>query len=96
MLKGIIRSEKLEDADMYIDGIVKNSDMPKLLKHYKLKEVKDSEDLITQLANRCGKLLKNGEADTQTISKMIIQDWQTGSIKHYKKPPMIEEERIVD
>lgn len=34
-----------------------------------------SEDFITQVAERTGKLLKGGEPDINNVSKSIIFDW---------------------
>ncbi|XP_010220263.1 PREDICTED: nucleolar GTP-binding protein 2, partial [Tinamus guttatus] len=42
------------------------------------------------LASRTGKLLKGGEPDVQTVSKMVLNDWQRGRIPFFVKPPNAE------
>lgn len=47
----------------------------------------DYEDFLTILARQKGKLLKGGEADIKTVSKIIILDWQRGEIPYHNYPP---------
>jgi nuclear GTP-binding protein len=47
----------------------------------------DSEDFITQVAVRSGKLVKGGEPDINNVSKTIIYMWQQGKIPYFEKPP---------
>jgi nuclear GTP-binding protein len=44
-------------------------------------------DFLTQYAKRTGKLLKGGEPDLNTVSKMILNDWQRGKIPYFTSPP---------
>lgn len=39
------------------------------------------------MARRSGKLLKGGEPDVNTVSKMILNDWQRGKIPYFVPPP---------
>ena len=92
VLKGVVRSERLDDPASYIYGIldkVKKTDMAKL---YGVSEWEDDEDFLGQLAKKGGKLLKGGEPDLQTVAKMIIFDWQRGEIPFFSLPPRVEGE----
>lgn len=34
-----------------------------------------------------GKLRKGGEADTKSVSKIVLMDWQRGNIPYFSLPP---------
>jgi nuclear GTP-binding protein len=87
VLKGVIRPEKLEDAHIYIAGILKRADKEHIKGIYGIKDWTDSEDFLTQIAKMSGRLLKGGEPDLDTIGKMILHDWQRGKILFYSAPP---------
>ncbi|CAG8771297.1 6253_t:CDS:2, partial [Racocetra persica] len=36
---------------------------------------------------KCGKLLKKGEPDISTVSKMVLNDWLRGKIPYFTPPP---------
>jgi nuclear GTP-binding protein len=41
---------------------------------------------LEQLARKSGKLLKGAEPDTNTIAKMLLNDWQRGKLPFYVAP----------
>ena len=51
---------------------------------------KDPNDFLEKVAQKYGKLLKGGEPDVNTISKMILNDWQRGKIPFFVPPPGCE------
>lgn len=87
VLKGVVRPEKLEDAHIYIQGIVDKVEKDHLKGIYGVQDWVDCEDFLTQLAKMGGRLLKGGEPDLNTVGKMILHDWQRGKIMYYDKPP---------
>lgn len=87
VLKGVARPEKLEDAHIYVEGIMKRVDKEHLRGIYGVKEWTDPEDFMTQLCKMGGRLLKGGEPDLNTVGKMILHDWQKGKILFYELPP---------
>ena len=42
---------------------------------------------MTKIAKKAGRLLKGGEPDIDTVSKMVIFDWQRGKIPFFVAPP---------
>ena len=87
VLKGVVRPEKLEDAHIYIAGVLKRCEKEHLRGIYGVQEWTDAEDFMTQLAKMGGRLLKGGEPDLNTVGKMILHDWQRGKILFYEAPP---------
>ena len=54
---------------------------------YQVDSWTDSTDFLAKVAQRSGKLLKGGEPDLNTISKMVLNDWVRGKIPFYTLPP---------
>lgn len=90
VLKCVVRPEKLEDAHIYIQGILDKVDKEHLKGIYGVQDWVDCEDFLTQQAKMGGRLLKGGEPDLNTVAKMILHDWQRGKIMYYDAPPKDE------
>ena len=86
VLKGVVRPERLKDPDFFIPAILERVEKKVLKKLYKCEDWDDAEDFLLKVAQRKGKLLKGGEPDIKTISKLIITDWQRGEIPYFVGP----------
>lgn len=93
VLKGVVRVENLETPAEHIPALLSRVKEEYMRKTYNLKSWTDSVDFLTQLAKRYGKLLKGGEADQETIAKMVLNDWIRGKIPFYVAPPETESAR---
>lgn len=93
VLKGVIRPEKLDDATSNIDALLARVKPEHIASIYELEKWEDSEDFMTQLAQRQGRLLKGGEPDLNTIAKILLHDWLNGKIPFFVPPPREEEAR---
>jgi nuclear GTP-binding protein len=89
VLKGVVRAEKLETPSEYIGEVLKRTKPQYIEQVYGIKDWKDSEDFMTMMAEKSGKLLKGGEADWNTVAKMILMDWQRGKIPFFIPPPAL-------
>uniref|UniRef100_A0A915CTR5 Nucleolar GTP-binding protein 2 n=1 Tax=Ditylenchus dipsaci TaxID=166011 RepID=A0A915CTR5_9BILA len=49
------------------------------------------EDFITEVALACGRLLKGGEPDVNTVAKMVLSDFQRGKLPYFVMPPAVED-----
>lgn len=90
VLKGVIRAERIKDPDYFIDAIMERVDKKVLQEIYRLGKFGDSEDFLTKLAIRTGKMRKKAEPDIETVAKMVIYDWQFGRLPHHTLPPNYE------
>jgi len=52
----------------------------------------DPEDFLDTLARKKGRLLKRGEADQDSVAKIILTDWVRGRIPFFVPPPERSEE----
>ncbi|XP_065062215.1 uncharacterized protein LOC135689042 [Rhopilema esculentum] len=87
VLKGVVRVENLENPSDHIDEVLKRIKPEYLARIYKVTSYADVTDFLEQVAKRSGRLLKGGEADTETVSKMILADFQRGRLPYFVPPP---------
>ncbi|NXJ88792.1 NOG2 protein, partial [Corythaixoides concolor] len=90
VLKGVVQVEKIKSPEDHISAVLERAKPEYIRRTYKIDSWKDTEDFLEKLASRTGKLLKGGEPDTQTVSKMVLNDWQRGRIPFFVKPPNAE------
>merc|ERR1719499_754340 len=87
IFKGVVRVEKVQDAENYIEELLERCRPEYLAKTYGIGHWDSPEDFLTRFANRYGKLQKGGEPDFHTCATMILQDWQRGKIPWFVCPP---------
>lgn len=101
VLKGVVRAERLETPEDFIDAIqlaVKREHMAAM---YGLPKSGDetwttSEALLEKIAVKSGRLLKGGEPCLRTAAIMVICDYQRGRLPHYVAPPELKEDGVKD
>lgn len=98
IMKGVVRSEKLDSPKDYISDILSHAMPHHLSRTYEISNWTDANDLMSQIAKKTGRLLKGGEPDLDAIARIIINDWQRGSIPWFLPPPdvteVVEEENL--
>ncbi|XP_014276081.1 nucleolar GTP-binding protein 2 [Halyomorpha halys] len=87
VLKGIVRVELVPDPDQYIPAVLEKVKAEYIKRTYGIGDWEDTDDFLLKVAEKYGKLLKGGEPDVITVSKMILNDWQRGKIPYYTAPP---------
>mmetsp|Transcript_32354 Transcript_32354/g.77656 ORF Transcript_32354/g.77656 Transcript_32354/m.77656 type:complete len:605 (-) Transcript_32354:115-1929(-) len=99
VLKGVVRIERIKDPSLYCDEVLTRVKEQYLREKYKLGEQvkwKDTEEFLTHLALKFGKLLKKGEADIDCTAKIVLLDWQRGRLPFYTMPPAAPVEKDSD
>jgi len=96
VLKGVVRAEKLTNPEQYIDEVLRRAKAESLEKLYNVHGWVDTEDFLKLVAKRFGKLKKGGEAHSDVVAKIILQDWQRGKIPYYVPPPRAPGEPKLD
>ena len=95
VLKGVVRSERLETPEDYIDAILDACKREHVAANYGLPKDgddtwTDSRDLLEKIALKCGRLLKGGEPCIRSAAIMMINDYQRGKLPHYVAPPELK------
>ncbi|KAM6994999.1 nucleolar GTP-binding protein 2 [Tautogolabrus adspersus] len=87
VLKGVVQVEKIKCPEDHIGAVLERAKPEYIQKTYRIPTWNNAEDFLEKLAFRTGKLLKGGEPDLSTVSKMVLNDWQRGRIPFFVKPP---------
>lgn len=87
VLKGVVQVEKIRSPEDHIGAVLERAKPEYIQKTYRIPSWTSAEDFLEKLAFRTGKLLKGGEPDLSTVSKMVLNDWQRGRIPFFVKPP---------
>ncbi|CAF91209.1 unnamed protein product, partial [Tetraodon nigroviridis] len=87
VLKGVVQVEKIKNPEEHIGPVLERAKPEYIQKTYRIPAWSSPEDFLEKLAFRTGKLLKGGEPDLSTVSKMVLNDWQRGRIPFFVKPP---------
>ncbi|XP_062847408.1 nucleolar GTP-binding protein 2 [Trichomycterus rosablanca] len=90
VLKGVVQVEKIRNPEDHIGAVLERAKAEYVQKTYNVPSWSSAEDFLEKLAFRTGKLLKGGEPDLPTVSKMVLNDWQRGRIPFFIKPPGAE------
>ena len=93
VLKGVVRIENIKDPVDYIPAVIDRLYKKEVLnKTYKIENGwSDHIELLERIAKRFGKLLKGGEPDLDTVSKMVLNDFIRGKIPYFMTPPDSQE-----
>jgi len=86
VLKGVVRTELCPDPEQYIDAVLSKIQREYVVRTYGIPEWSDSEDFLTKLALKTGKLLKKGEPNIPIVARMVLNDWQRGRLPYYTAP----------
>jgi nuclear GTP-binding protein len=90
ILKGVVRVENVENTEDYISSVLERCRPEYLERTYGVSGWSDHFEFLKLIAEKSGKLLKGGEPDLNTVSKMILNDWIRGKIPFYTAPPEME------
>jgi nuclear GTP-binding protein len=100
VLKGVVRAERLETPEDYIDAIQEAVKREHIAAMYGIPKSGDetwcsSGELLEKIALKSGRLLKGGEPCLRTAAITIINDFQRGKLPHYVAPPELKEDEKI-
>lgn len=87
LLRNTIKPEHVTDLDKAVEEILKRVEREDLLKLYKIPDFANYKEFLISLAETKGKLKKGGICDLEAVSRILIQDWNTGKLKYFVAPP---------
>ena len=96
VLKGVVRAERLENPEEFIQAICDKVKREHIAGQYKFTK-EDSKwetpmELMEIIAKKAGRLLKGGEPCIRSAALSLINDFQRGRLPHYVAPPELKEE----
>ncbi|KAF0990674.1 hypothetical protein HZS_1464 [Henneguya salminicola] len=90
IMKGVVRVEYIKEPSQYMPEILKRVRQEYLSRTYGVISWTDANDFLQKVSHKSGRLLKGGEPDLETVSKMIINDFQRGKLPYFVPPPKFD------
>eukprot|EP00158_Paraphelidium_tribonemae_P004069 Partr_v1_DN26548_c1_g1_i1_m3761 putative guanine nucleotide binding protein-like 3 len=94
VLRNCIKVELLEDPIAPVEAIIKRTSTDCLVKVYNVPAFRNTADFLISVAKQRGRLRKNGIADLEGAARSVIQDWNSGKIPYFTKPPAVMQGKI--
>jgi len=96
VLKGVVRAERLENPEDFIQAIVDKVKREHIAGQYKFTKEeskwKDVLQLLETIATKAGRLLKGGDPCIRSAAITVIHDFQRGRLPHYVAPPELKDD----
>lgn len=96
VLKGVVRAERLENPEDFINPILNVVKREHIAAQYGLPKSgngswSDHIDLLEKIAKKTGRLKKGGEPCLRSAAINMINDFQRGRLPHFVAPPELKE-----
>lgn len=100
VLKGVVRPERLENPEDFIDPILAKVPREYIAALYRIQKEgkgtwRSSTHLLEIVAKNAGRLLKGGEPDIRSAAVMIIMDYQRGRLPYFVAPPELKSDEKI-
>ena len=93
VLKGVVRAERLENPEDYIEAIQERVQRVHIAAQYKITNTWDTTtELLEMIATKFGRLRKGGDPCIRSAAIMMIHDFIRGRLPHYVAPPELKED----
>ena len=98
LLRGVVRVEKAENPEQYIEGVLKRVKRQHIERTYGVKDFDTPTQFLELMARKGGRLLKGGEADADGAARMVLNDFLRGKLPWFTPPPLLggQDERGVE
>ncbi|KAI1127418.1 nucleolar GTP-binding protein 2 [Nemania abortiva] len=91
LLRGVVRIEKVENPEQYIGPMMSKVKRHHLSRTYEIESWKDHHEFLEILGRKGGRLLRQGEVDTDGVAKMVLTDFMRGKIPWFTPAPKAED-----
>ncbi|KAI0446506.1 NGP1NT domain-containing protein [Xylaria telfairii] len=92
LLRGVVRIEKVENPEQYIEPMMAKVKRHHLSKTYEIEKWKDHHEFLEILGRKGGRLLKAGEVDLDGVAKMVLTDFMRGKIPWFTPAPKADDD----
>ena len=87
LLRGVVRTENVNNPAQYVDAALERCQRKHVERTYDVRDWADAEEFLEKLARKSGRLLKGGEADVDTVARMVLNDFLRGRLPWFTPPP---------
>jgi len=89
-LRNCLNLDQLEDFTLPIKAILSRCSKENLLTIYGIANFVDAVDFLRLVSLKRGKILKGGISDYPAAARLVMKDWNTGTIPYYSIPPEVD------
>lgn len=87
VLRNVVKLESIDDPVGPVDHILSRCGKEQMMLHYNLPDFSSVDEFLALLAKRQGRLKKGGIPDSGKAARAVLQDWTSGRITYYTRPP---------
>lgn len=71
----------------HVSEVLQRAKKDHVRRTYGIHDWEDTEDFLSKLAFKQGRLMKGGEPDIETVARVVLFDWQKGKLPYFVAPP---------
>eukprot|EP01094_Clydonella_sp_ATCC50884_P003961 TRINITY_DN1305_c0_g1_i1.p1 TRINITY_DN1305_c0_g1~~TRINITY_DN1305_c0_g1_i1.p1 ORF type:complete len:611 (-),score=256.72 TRINITY_DN1305_c0_g1_i1:52-1827(-) len=86
-LRNCMKIEKIEAPEVVVAAIVERCNPRDLVLKYQIPEFRDHMEFLALVARKRGRIGKGGVPDYVQAARVVLQDWNQGSIAFFTTPP---------
>ncbi|XP_020291899.1 guanine nucleotide-binding protein-like 3 homolog isoform X2 [Pseudomyrmex gracilis] len=86
-LKNAVKIQAVKDPFTPASAILKRVSRQQLMELYNMPEFSTPDEFFAIKATRMGKFRKGGVPDLLAAARSVLDDWNSGKIRYYTKPP---------
>ncbi|EKU23133.1 nuclear GTP-binding protein, partial [Nannochloropsis gaditana CCMP526] len=96
LLRNCVKVDSLPDPSAAVGALLQRCEAQDLMMIYALPafDATDVQGFLALLARKMGKLLRGGVPDRTAAARVLLQDWNTGKVPFYTKPPPLPSSRV--
>ena len=87
ILRNCVKIESLHDLVTPVETILRRCNKKQVMEKYRIPDYDNTQEFLSELAKRMGKLKKGGVPDVNAAAKAVLGDWNSGKIVFYTHPP---------
>ena len=96
VLRNCVNPETVTDPLPLVEAIVKRCSPRAIMLAYGLPHFENSNEFLSLMAQRWGKIKKGGVPALAQTAKMVLRDWNNGKLAYYTEPPQSLSPIVVD
>ena len=93
LLRGVVRVENVENPSQYVKAVLSKCKQHHVERTYGISGWTSSTEFLDMLARKSGRLLKGGEPDSDSVAKMVLNDFLRGKLPWYIPPPTLDDSK---
>ncbi|KAF2665112.1 putative nucleolar GTPase [Microthyrium microscopicum] len=94
LLRGVVRVENVENPSQYVAVMLSLCQTRHVERTYGIKGWNSDDEFLEMLARKSGRLLKGGEADLNSVARMVLNDFLRGRVPWFIPPPKGDDAKV--